>query len=349
MKMNRMKKAMSLLLSLVFIAGLLVTPAMAAGGRPSVSLSKQYLSVDAKFISCEKYNIDGSNYFKLRDLAYLLNGTKSQFSVGWDARSNTVTISTGAAYRANGTELKTGRDLSSTAVRSSQTILIDGRRVSNLSVYNIGGSNFFKLRDLGNSLGFRVDYNAVTQTALVYSSGFGIDISPATPSNWNGQWYGWWQTYNATGKYAETMEKRLWDCCASVNLDANGKGTVIIWDHDLPKYDAVAELQVQLVDNKGGGALVVESGWFMDAEMSGDEFYFMKHTERDTSVGVQDGFYQTERGSYNFNIFLIPWGGTWDHLGQEEYWPPHYMDWYLPLIRQNKPAPDVMNLPSGQW
>ena len=39
-------------------------------------------------------------------------------------------------------------------------------------------------------------------------------------------------------------------------------------------------------------------------EKSGDEFYFMKHTERDTSVGVQKGRYQTERGSYHFDIIL---------------------------------------------
>jgi hypothetical protein len=30
------------------------------------------LAVDGKTVDCEKYNIDGSNYFKLRDIAYLL-------------------------------------------------------------------------------------------------------------------------------------------------------------------------------------------------------------------------------------------------------------------------------------
>ena len=45
----------------------------------------------------------------------------------------------------------------------------------NLSVdcdkYNIDGSNYFKLRDLGNALGFTVDYDADSNTAIVLSKG----------------------------------------------------------------------------------------------------------------------------------------------------------------------------------
>jgi hypothetical protein len=74
-------------------------------------LSSQNLSVDGKTVDCEKYNIDGSNYFKLRDIAYLLNGTRAQFAVGWDAETQTVSILTKEAYVKNGTELDlTGGD-----------------------------------------------------------------------------------------------------------------------------------------------------------------------------------------------------------------------------------------------
>ena len=37
--------------------------------------------------------------------------------------------------------------------------------------YNIDGSNYFKLRDLGNALGFTVDYDADSNTAIVLSKG----------------------------------------------------------------------------------------------------------------------------------------------------------------------------------
>ena len=52
-------------------------------------LSPQKLSVNGTNVDCGKYNIDGANYFKLRDLAYMLNGTASQFDVGFDAAAST--------------------------------------------------------------------------------------------------------------------------------------------------------------------------------------------------------------------------------------------------------------------
>ena len=162
---NSLKKILGLALTLALLLAL--CPAVFAA---QVVLSPQKLTVDGKAINCEKYNIDGSNYFKLRDLAYVLNGTTSQFSVGWDAAAGVVSIQTGEAYTPNGSELVVGADKSSTAVPSSQTIKIDGVVRRNLSVYNIGGNNFFKLRDLGEALGFDVGYDAATNTAMAASA-----------------------------------------------------------------------------------------------------------------------------------------------------------------------------------
>ena len=132
-------------------------------------LSPQKLTVNGSSLSCEKYNINGSNYFKLRDLAYALSGTGSQFGVGFDEASSTVSITTGAVYTPTGTELMAGVDNSAAAQPSSQSILIDGAAHSELTVYNIGGSNFFQLRELGSVLGFEVGYDVSTNTAIVRS------------------------------------------------------------------------------------------------------------------------------------------------------------------------------------
>ena len=168
-------------------AGTPSTPAKttSAAPTPTVMLSTQKLAVNGRDIDCEKYNIDGNNFFKLRDLAYVLNGTGSQFEVGFDRPTRTVTITPGAAYTPNGTELGKIVDHSSTAQLSRQTILIDGVKRDDLTVYNIGGNNFFKLRDLGGALGFEADYDAASRTTIVRSiqKAETSGPSPAEPVN----------------------------------------------------------------------------------------------------------------------------------------------------------------------
>ena len=158
-------KTLALALILVLLVSL-CAPAFAA----TTVLSPQKLTVDGKDIDCEKYNIDGYNYFKLRDLAELLNGTVSQFDVDYDDATKTMVVTTGAPYtHKNGTELKTGVDNSAKAVVSPQTLKVDGE-VVDVAAYNIGDVNFFKLRDLGKALHFYVDYDAASNTAIVKQS-----------------------------------------------------------------------------------------------------------------------------------------------------------------------------------
>lgn len=161
-----MKKLLPTLLAL-----LLFCLALPCASAADVTLSPQKLSVDGTDADCDKYNIDGSNYFKLRDLAYLLSKSDSRFSVAFDAESNAVTVVPGGDYVPVGGELERGKDLSKTAVASKQSVLINGEAVEGISVYNIGGNNYFKLRDLGSALGFTVAFDADANTAVVLSKG----------------------------------------------------------------------------------------------------------------------------------------------------------------------------------
>ncbi len=140
------------------------TPAV----KPVVQPSAQKLTVNGAAKRTEIYNIDGSNYFKLRDMAALLSGTTSQFSVDWDADGGTIAVKTGAPYVRVGGELATGTDKSASAVVSAQKVTVNGSAVE-LTAYNIGGNNFFKLRDLGETLNFSVDWNGATSTMVVKS------------------------------------------------------------------------------------------------------------------------------------------------------------------------------------
>ena len=159
-----MKKLLTLILALALCLAL-GAPALA---EDSVVVSPQNLAVDGKAADCEKYNINGSNYFKLRDMAMLLRETPAAFSIDFDAGNFTVKITRGGTYQPVGSELQAGADNSATCVPSAWKLLVDGEAVE-VSTFNIGGSNFYKLRDMGDALGFAVDFDAATNTAVVSS------------------------------------------------------------------------------------------------------------------------------------------------------------------------------------
>ena len=106
------------------------------------------------------YKINGSNYFKIRDVAALLNGTEKQFAVGYDGGKNAVTATTGQGYAKQPGDLAGApAGGSQTAEPSNDAIYVNGEKIT-AEVYKIGGSNYFKLRDLGKALNFYVGWSA---------------------------------------------------------------------------------------------------------------------------------------------------------------------------------------------
>ena len=139
--------------------------------KPKVQLSDQRFTVNGLEKSAEIYNIDGYNYFKLRDLAVMLSGTSSRFSVEVDTQGKLIIIETGEPYKLVGGELKVGKDNSSTAVLSDWRLQVNGNLVDEEAVvaYNIGGNNFFKLADLTEYLNFNAAYQHETRTVQISS------------------------------------------------------------------------------------------------------------------------------------------------------------------------------------
>ena len=126
-------------------------------GAKTANPTNDKLTVNGVLADPTVYKIGGSNYFKIRDVAAVLNGTGKQFAVGYSGGK--VTVTSGQPYDATGKELAGAPSESKTASRSNDSIVIDGTEAS-LTVYKIGGSNYFKLRDLGKALNFYVGWEA---------------------------------------------------------------------------------------------------------------------------------------------------------------------------------------------
>ncbi len=138
-----------------------------AGVPATPTASKVTVNGEAK--AFEAYNIKSNNYFKLRDIAYVLNGTDASFSVGWDGAANSIALVKGEAYAPTGSEMKVSgtKDIKD-AVESTSAILIDGQKAA-LKAYTIKGNNYFKLRDLGTALDFNVGWDNASQTISITS------------------------------------------------------------------------------------------------------------------------------------------------------------------------------------
>lgn len=141
-------------------------PGVTAYGR------SQSLLLEGKAVDLQAYNINGNNYFKLRDLAYLLNGSQAQFSVGYDAAAKTITLTGGQPYKAVGGEgaLQAERTLK---VQPTQAALYINGQLQDVTAYNIDGNNYFKLRDLAQLMDFGVGYDVVSkQVSLDPNTGY---------------------------------------------------------------------------------------------------------------------------------------------------------------------------------
>lgn len=149
--------------------------------------STQTVTVDGKPVEFQMYalkdaNGNDTNYIKLRDMAYILNGTKAQFSVDWNG---SIVLTTGAAYAANGSEMSTPFSGNRAYKGGPQTVKINGKDTTLDAVVLTddagSGYTYFKLRDLGNALGFKVDWTA-QQGVIVETGGAQTPVQPAENS-----------------------------------------------------------------------------------------------------------------------------------------------------------------------
>lgn len=130
------------------------------------SPTRSTVLVNGKEVAFDAYNINNSNYFKLRDLAYVLSGTGKQFEVAWDGAKNAINMVSRKSYTVAGGEMEMGDGTKKSTRLNTSTIYLDGTPVY-LQAYNINGCNYFKLRDIGTTFDFDVTWDGTRNTILI--------------------------------------------------------------------------------------------------------------------------------------------------------------------------------------
>ena len=130
------------------------------------------LFVDGLVWTPTVYKINDNNYFKIRDVALMLTGTAKQFELRYDASLGAVQVLPGQFYTPNGSEMGPAATSGKNAVITSDTIYINGQKIEGLTVYQIDGSNYFKLRDLGKALDFYVGWDPSQGMIISSTAGY---------------------------------------------------------------------------------------------------------------------------------------------------------------------------------
>lgn len=141
-----------------------VVPPVRKTAKPTSST----VLIDGIAKSFDAYNIEGNNYFKIRDLAFVLNNTEAQFAVTWNEELRVINLVSNSPYAAVGGELTKGDGQTKNGLLNTAPIYQNGLLIE-LTAYNIGGNNYFKLRDVGETFDFDVTWDAATRTINIHT------------------------------------------------------------------------------------------------------------------------------------------------------------------------------------
>ena len=125
------------------------------------------LIINGKEIEAYSYFIKDNNYFKLRDLAYILNGTEKQFEISYNEETNSIAIIQGQPYTIIGTEMTKIRERPPQLTTSR--IYFNGEELE-MTVCTVDGSTYFGLRDIGELLNFGIDWGKDNDMIIIDTS-----------------------------------------------------------------------------------------------------------------------------------------------------------------------------------
>lgn len=170
--------------TLAIAAGLsaLMMACAGAANTATATPTGNSIYVDGKQVNGAAYMINSNNYFKLRDIAAMVNGSVKQFEVSWNQTKKRIDLTTNKAYTVVGGELALPSATAKTAKESTAAVYKDGTKAA-YTGYTISDNNYYKLRDLCKDMDIGVKYDANTKRVDILTTvGYGKEDTATTPT-----------------------------------------------------------------------------------------------------------------------------------------------------------------------
>ncbi|CDZ75377.1 hypothetical protein ING2D1G_1238 [Peptoniphilus sp. ING2-D1G] len=160
-----MRKIFLAFLLVIFIAD----KSYGAGMEVNLNNTKIKLNDESKLYY--SYNIDGYNYFRIKDIAKSLKNTDKKFDIFFDENKNSITLLRNKNYEDNSQSIYAKKAI---AEPTKAKLYIEDKEIL-ISGINISGYNYYRIRDIASIFDFGITYNpsensVVINTKVEYSS-----------------------------------------------------------------------------------------------------------------------------------------------------------------------------------
>ena len=164
---------------------------------------------------------------------------------------------------------------------------------------------------------------------------------------WDGEYYGWWIVVNASDAYTD-LDGGYWDVCGAIYLDTEDSGYIYLWDETGSVDDAFFNVDVSFgPGTTDAGSMISEDGDILGSEIGHADFIVdpgsSTVSDYDHMIEIY-GTYEDEDGSFDYAIYLRPWGMDWEDVreAEPEMMPYYYDDWYVNVM--NDVMPESMDI-----
>lgn len=287
--MKQTKKLLTgITISAILLGNIPLQPVYANSITATASQDAIYLN--DTHISVSGYNINGNNYFKLRDLAEAFQNTTSCFDVVWNTNTKEVEVITNQPYSSSSAS-DSQSPFSAEAISSDAKLTIDGKAYT-VTTYNINGNNYYKLRDLSDVLNFDVvwktEQNNTASGIFLYTTSEHQNTS--TASN------------NGKANYlSASSSTSRWASVVNTYMQNNGDGTFFVLDASDPQdhniyIDTYDSKTFALLNSQKIAYELEKFGGFF----AGDTYYYMVFGQSNTEENDSKEVYRIVKYDKSF-------------------------------------------------